>query len=140
MKTPLNINKSNLVLYLYYNRLGGNMYEKYLKLKHADSSKLYLFKMGMFYSFLDKDAIEIAKYTTLKVIEHTKGVVKCSFPSNSYDKYMSIFKHMNLDVEVVENNKSEELDNYLDKIAKLDIDNICPIESLNILCKLKELI
>lgn len=116
------------------------MYEKYLKLKQADSSKLYLFKMGMFYSFLDKDAIEIAKYTTLKVIEHTTGVVKCSFPFNSYDKYMSIFKHMNLDVEVVENNKSEELDNYLDKIAKLDIDNISPIESLNILCKLKELI
>ena len=66
------------------------MYKKYLELKKENDSKLYLFKVGLFYIFLAEDAIKISKITTLKLINHTKDIVKCGFPENSLNKYCYI--------------------------------------------------
>lgn len=119
------------------------MYEMYLRLKEEDKNKLYLFKSGLFYIFLAEDAIEISKCTTLKLIEHSKDVVKCGFPDSAYDKYMSIFEHIKLDVVLVENTcvkPNKKLEEYLKMIKNIDLDTIRPIDSINILNKLKELL
>lgn len=118
------------------------MYDKYLELKRNNNSYLYLFKSGKFYIFLDEDAIMINKYTTLKLIKHNKDVLKCGFPDIALDKYLSIFENINLKVKLVEEVSLEksELDKYLEKISKLNIDELKPIESLNILNELKELL
>ena len=117
----------------------SNVYNKYIELKKEDNTKMYLFKLGMFYDFISDDAIEISKITTLKLTNHTKEVVKCGFPSNCLDKYMEIFSNLKIDVVIV-NDTNNDLNNYLNKIKKINIDNLTPIESLEILLKLKSLL
>ena len=43
------------------------MYNKYVDLKKQNSDKLYLFKSGAFYIFLEDDAITINKYVNFKL-------------------------------------------------------------------------
>lgn len=122
----------------------SSIYEKYLELKKENSDNLYLFKIGLFYDFLDDDAIKVSKVTTLKLINHSKEILKCGFPENSLDKYMNIFDNIGIDVVIVEDNNVEKdtvaLEKYLNKIKKMDIDDITPLESMKILSKLKELL
>lgn len=47
------------------------IYEKYLKLKEKDSSKLYLFRCGKFYIFVDEDCGYIIYETHIKVRKRT---------------------------------------------------------------------
>lgn len=69
-------------------------------------------------------------------------MLKCGFPDNALDKYLSIFENINLNVKLADEiylGKSD-LERYLDKISKLNINELKPIESLNILSKLKDLL
>jgi len=121
-----------------------SIYEKYLELKKENSDKLYLFKIGLFYDFIDEDAIKISKITTLKLINHSKDILKCGFPENSLDKYMDIFNNIGINVVIVNDNNLEkennDLEKYLNKIKNIDINNITPVDSMKILCELKELL
>ena len=116
---------------------------EYLKRKKIDSDKYYLFKIGMFYIFIDEDARKISKITLLKLTNLSNDVVKCGFPNNSLDKYLSVFKNMGLDVLIVddlgnnENNNNNNNELVIRKIKRLDIDNITPVKALNILNDLK---
>lgn len=122
----------------------SSIYEKYLELKKENNDNLYLFKIGLFYVFIADDAIRINKITTLKLINHSKDILKCGFPENSFEKYMEIFNNLKINVVLVEDNNVqkdvESLNRYLDKIKKIDINSITPIDSIKILSKLKELL
>ena len=118
----------------------SSIYNTYCNLKKDNSENLYLFKSGNFYIFLDEDAKKINKITTLKLINHSKNIVKCGFPCNSLEKYLDIFNNLNLNVQVIDNITNDSLDNYLKYIKDLDIDNITPKISINILYKLKDLL
>lgn len=122
----------------------SSIYNKYLELKQENSNKLYLFKIGLFYDFLEENARLISKITTLKLINHSKNIVKCGFPENSYNKYMDIFKNMGLNVVIIKDNNIENninsLNKYLNKIKKIDINTITPVDSIKILSELKELL
>ena len=78
----------------------------------------------------------LKKYLVL--LHLNKDIVKCGFPINSLDKYMNIFHNLNIDIKII-NNVKEEIDikKLLKKLEKIDIDNITPIESINILNELK---
>lgn len=117
----------------------SKLYDKYLKLKSSDNSKMYLFESGKFYIFIDSDAKDISKITTLKLTNLTSDIVKCGFPSNSLDKYIEIFNNLNLDIEVI-NKEKTDIDSIISKIKNIDINRITPIESLNILKELSEYI
>lgn len=117
----------------------SKLYDKYLKLKKDDSSKMYLFESDKFYIFIDEDAENISKITTLKLTNLTNDVLKCGFPSISIDKYLDIFNNLKLNIEVVNKDKLG-IEDIIKKIRNLDIDNITPMESLNILKELKECI
>ena len=117
----------------------SKLYDKYLKLKKENSSKMYLFECGKFYIFIDNDAININKITTLKLTNLTSDIVKCGFPSNSLNKYVEIFNNLNLDIEVI-NKEKKDIDSIISKIKNIDINKITPIESLNILKDLSEYI
>lgn len=120
----------------------SSIYNKYLNLKSKNNDTMYLFKIGKFYIFLDEDAEKINKITTLKLINHSKNVMKCGFPKESLEKYLDIFKNLNINIEIIDNEIStqEEIIKYLEKIGAMDIDEITPKESLDILYKLKELL
>ena len=112
---------------------------EYLKRMKIDSDKYYLFKIGMFYIFIDEDARKISKITLLKLTNLSNDVVKCGFPNNSLDKYLSVFNNMGLDVLIVDSvgNDNSNDEKVIRKIKRLDIDNITPVKALNILNELK---
>ena len=68
----------------------GKLYIEYLKRKKEDCNKYYLFKSGLFYIFIDEDAKEISKITSLNITSLNNDIVKCGFPSNSLNKYLRI--------------------------------------------------
>lgn len=109
------------------------IYEKYKYLKKENNDKMYLFKNGGFYIFIAEDADKINEYMVLKKTPFTKEVMKCGFPVGSLDDYMKVFNNHQLDVEIIGQTTEESL-NLLDNI---NLDEITPLEALNILYKLK---
>lgn len=117
----------------------SRLYNKYLELKKEDSNIYYLFRNGNFYIFLCEDAKRISDITMLKCSNFAKDVIKCGFSYKSLDKYLNLFKNLNINVKVIEN----DIDNkevIINRIKNIDIDNTSPIKALNILCELKDLI
>lgn len=121
----------------------SKLFDKYLILKKENPKKLYLFRCGKFYIFLDEDCDFINDYVVLKKTPFTNEVYKCGFPDQSLEDYMRVFSNLNLDVEVIEdenNKKTSALlskrkheDEILKKIKKLNLDNLTPMEALNFL-------
>lgn len=113
---------------------------EYLKKKHADENKYYLFKSGMFYIFLDDDAKKISKITPLSITYLNKDIVKCGFPTNSLSKYLDIFNNLGLEIEIVErvNDNLSNVDvEIIKRIRRLNIDNLTPLKALNLLSDFK---
>jgi len=96
----------------------SKLYLEYLKRKNENNDKYYLFKSGLFYIFIDEDARNINKITPLNITNLSNDVVKCGFPSNSLEKYLSIFKNLGLDVDIVDEIKKETNENISKKIIK----------------------
>ena len=117
----------------------SKLYDRYLEEKNKNSEILYLFKSGMFYIFIDEDAIKISSITTLKLINLTKDIVKCGFPEKTLQKYLNIFENLNLKIKIIENeNSNTEFESLINKIKKININEITPLDALKILSNLKE--
>lgn len=119
----------------------SKLYNEYLKLKSKNKEKTYLFKSGNFYIFIDDDAKKISEITTLKLTNLSSEILKCGFPKDALEKYISIFKNLNINIEIIEeikeNNTNEEI---IKKIRKINIDSTTPLKALNILNELKEIL
>lgn len=126
----------------------SKLYDKYIELKKENNEKMYLFKSGLFYVFLEEDAVKISKITTLKCTQLTPKVVKCGFPQNSLERYLEIFKELNLEVEVIQLEESEKkkLSNKIcsgkiksiNELKSLDLNAITPIRALELLYTIKK--
>lgn len=117
----------------------SKLYDRYLEEKNKNPEILYLFKSGMFYIFIDEDAIKISSITTLKLINLTKDIVKCGFPEKTFQKYLNIFENLNLKIKIIENeNSNTEFESLINKIKKININEITPLDALKILSNLKE--
>lgn len=57
----------------------SKLYEKYSQLKRLDSSKYYLFQSGIFYIFIDQDAIFMSSALNLKLTHLNNEILKCGF-------------------------------------------------------------
>jgi DNA mismatch repair ATPase MutS len=107
----------------------SKLINKYYNRKLKNNDKLYLFKSGNFYLFLDADASKINDLYKLKLVKLNDEVYKCGFPINSIDKYKSLFKKDKLKVVIVNSLKDEKF-NYnkiidlINELRKLDIENI----------------
>lgn len=112
------------------------IYDKYKELKEQNSSKMYLFRNGNFYIFLDKDADLINEYVVLKKTNFTKDVQKCGFPVNSKGAYLKVFQNHGLNIEIIEKIEDNE-ENIFEQLKKTNIDAITPIEALNLLYDMK---
>ena len=114
----------------------SKIYNKYLELKAIDKDKLYLFKSGKFYIFIDKDCDIINEYVVLKKVKFFGDIYKCGFPNNVLDNYLKVFKNHKLNVEII-----DEVDSSIESIIKsVDVDNITPIEALIKLKELKDIV
>ena len=122
----------------------SKLYDTYLRLKKENSQKLYLFRCGNFYIFLDEDAETINNYVVLKLTTFSKNVKKCGFPVSSLENYQRVFQNLKLQIEIVDENTNLTDDKRFKKIQerlkKIDIDHTTPVRALLELEKLKEII
>lgn len=93
----------------------SKMYKRYVELKKENSSKIYLFKSGIFYIFLDDDAKKMSAVLNLRLTSLNADVLKCGFPVNNLEKYLALLKNSGYDVNLVENINSTPISpkNYL---------------------------
>lgn len=133
---------------------------KYNELKNIDKDKLYLFESGIFYIFVNEDAEIINQELDLKITQQG-NYFKCGFPIKGKEKYFKLLEDKNINYEIivlekdvnkVRNDKSvlvknSELSNnnfiereIIRKLKSINVEYYTPIEALNFLKELKELI
>lgn len=126
----------------------SKLYKKYLQLKETENEKMYLFKVGIFFLFLDEDAKKISDMLDLKLTTLSGDVLKCGFPTSKITKYTKILDSCNINYEIIDMEtdkaltkedylKSDTINNVVEEIKKVDISNTSPIQALNVLMGLK---
>ena len=85
----------------------SKLLNNYVKLKSKNPNKLYLFKSGIFYIFIDEDAKIISSNFGLKLTNLNNDIVKCGFPTSSLEKYLNLFKNFSYDIEIIDLQKLE---------------------------------
>ena len=125
----------------------SKLFEKYKRLKKEDSETLYLFKVGIFYIFIDEDAKTISPVLSIKLTKLNEDIVKCGFPANSLEKYINFLKYTNFKIKIIDetsdNNheKSKLKDNVYNLLTIIDntnIDKLSNTEIINFCTKIKE--
>lgn len=118
----------------------SKLYNRYKTLKNKKNI-IYIFKVGMFYVILDDDAKILSKLLNLKLIPLNSEVNKCGFPINSLKKYEKILKDNKIKYKIIEDyEENKDLNQFLNKIKKYDIDNMTGIKALELIYELKEII
>lgn len=126
----------------------SKLYSIYLSEKEKNNSIL-LFKSGIFYLALDKDAIFLSNTFGFKLTNLNNNIKKCGFPCNSLDKYLNLFKSYNLSINIIdlENYTKYSLKDFecnkntielLYLIKNIDIDCLSISEAYNLLENIKE--
>ena len=102
----------------------SKLLNNYVKLKSKNSSKIYLFKSGIFYIFLDEDAKLMSQVLNLKLTNLNENTVKCGFPTSSLDKYLHFLSALSFDIEIIDSQSFEKPCNELIKNFIFDISKI----------------
>ena len=131
----------------------SKLYYRYQKLRNSDNhtpNTLYLFKTGLFFIFIDEDAKIASKLLNLKLSNLNETIVKCGFPCNSLQKYLTLLKSTPYNIEMVSYDVQEALinsNNYLsnkqleimaDEILKLKIDDLSVSQAYDFLYKIQD--
>lgn len=122
----------------------------YTNLKKQDNETFYLFKIGLFYNFINEDASIMSNLLHLKITNLSSAIIKCGFPNNSFDKYMKVLLSLPYKIKIIdslENNTLFELKNFetnkkikefIFKISEIDVNNISITEAYSLLEDLQE--
>ena len=95
----------------------GKLYSKYTKLKQENPDIAYVFKVGIFYIFIDEDAKYINSVLGLKLTPLNDTIFKCGFPVSKLSKYTSLLEENKIKFQIVDNNLSviSNTDDYVNK-------------------------
>ena len=122
----------------------------YTNLKKQDNETFYLFKIGLFYNFINEDASIMSNLLHLNITNLSPAIIKCGFPNNSFDKYMKVLLSLPYKIKIIdslENNTLFELKNFetnkkikefIFKISEIDVNNISITEAYSLLDDLQE--
>lgn len=116
----------------------SKLFLKYKELKQFSNSvekKLFLFKSGIFFLFIDEDARIASSLLNLKLGKLNEKIVKCGFPISSLEKYSNLLKYNGYTLEIVNmnDNQTYSANDYLNNVAiqkiindilNLDIDSL----------------
>lgn len=113
----------------------SKLYQKYVSLKIQNSNKLYLFKSGIFYIFIDEDAKLMSSILNLKLTNLNPMILKCGFPASKIEKYSELIKAANFSFEIIDlsSNTSylptqyilnEKINTLLKKIASINSNDL----------------
>lgn len=126
----------------------SKLFNIYTKLKYENSEIIYLFKSGIFYIALDKDAEFLSKKYNYKLTNLTPDVLKCGFPCTSFDKHYLNFLNDNINFKIIENNTIFEINEYIqndkllslvNKIKDINVNELSVSEAYNFIEELKEI-
>ena len=129
----------------------SQIYNIYEKLKKENPDLIYLFKNGVFFIALDKDAYTLSDSFGFKLTDFTPDIVKCGFPCSSYDKYSKLFNTCNLNIKVIELTSSstykvddyernQKINNILGKINSVNINNLSIKDAYNFIEELQNIL
>ena len=122
----------------------SKLYDNFVNLKSSNKDKIYLFKSGIFFIALNEDATKLSEIFGFKITNLNDTVTKCGFPAKRIEYYSSLLDKMNIDFELIDSNSkkiensSEYISNLnfnsiIDKLVKIDFDNITCKEAFDIL-------
>lgn len=123
---------------------------KYCKKNNNEENTLFLFKAGMFYLFIDEDAIIASKILSLKLTYLNNTVLKCGFPTTAINKYSNLLAHYNYKLKIVDTTSktvcevnqvkaNEKMKLLIEELSKIDIDNCSISEAYEKLEKYKHI-
>lgn len=121
----------------------SKLLKKYNELKSKDKSKIYLFKVGIFYNIFNSDADILSKALGLKITQLSDTLYKVGFPVSKIDKYAQLLKDKSIEFQIVDDNmKTQNNDEYVKlvttneivkNILDIDLNNTTCIEAFNLL-------
>ena len=125
----------------------SKLYDNFVNLKGSNKDKIYLFKSGIFFIALNEDATKLSEIFGFKITNLNDTVTKCGFPAKRIEYYSSLLDKMNIDFELIDSNSkkiensSEYISNLnfnsiIDKLVKIDFDNITCKDAFDILYSL----
>ena len=125
----------------------SKLYKKYLELKSSYPTTIFLFKSGIFYIALDKDAVKLSEEFNFKLVNLNQDSLKCGFPISKLQYYANLLEKLNLNFEIVDLDSSismgytdysnnSKLKSILDTLKNLDMNNITLKQSFDVLYKL----
>lgn len=129
----------------------SKLYSKYLELKKNDENTIYLFKSGIFFLALDKDATTLAEELNLKVTNLSPEVIKCGFPVSRQEHYFRILEAKNIPFTIIDDTygivenysdymNNEKLKKVIGEIININFDNITFKEAYEILLSTSNLL
>lgn len=101
----------------------SKLYSNYLNLKTGNPDLLYLFKSGVFYIALDKDALKLSELFGFKITNLNEQVIKCGFPTRSLDVYINQLKNLNIPFQIIDSTYNA-IDNYSDYLNNTKLKEI----------------
>ena len=126
----------------------GKLYKKYISLKIENPNKIYLFKVGIFYIFLDDDARLMSSVLKLKLTKLNSVIYKCGFPVNSSEKYFNLLKKYNYDICIIDEyeiystidtyKSNQEIKKIALKIVSIDINSLSISDAFELLSELQK--
>lgn len=120
----------------------SKLLNQYNELKKKDSSKVYIFKVGIFYNILNEDARVVSNSIGLKLTDLGPNIVKCGFPIAKLDKYTNLLKSKDLKFEIVNtlapSNQNVSYDSIIKKIQNTDLNNTTCKEAFDILYNIQQ--
>lgn len=129
----------------------SKLYDIYISLKENEkdgNNTLYLFKSGMFFIFIDKDALVASKLLNLKLTSLSPSIVKCGFPISSLDKFTVLLKNSGYSIKIIDNTANlsynikdyeinSSVENLLFSISNINLDSLSVSEAFAFLEKIK---
>lgn len=129
----------------------SKIYDIYKTLKNNNnySNTLFLFRTGIFFIFVDKDARIASNILGLKIGKLNEEIIKCGFPVSSLEKYSKLLKYSNYNLEIVNTEDfsvhsyndyiySDKLKNIITQIITLDIDSLSISQTYDYLYNLQK--
>ena len=120
----------------------SKLLNQYNELKKKDSSKVYIFKVGIFYNILNEDARIVSNAIGLKLTDLSPEIIKCGFPISKLEKYLHLLNAQHIEFEVIDppasSNQTISYSEIIKKIQNIDLNNTTCKEAFDILYNIQQ--
>ena len=120
-----------------------------LKQKHPSDNTLYLFKSGIFFIFIDEDALIASNILGLKLGKLNDTIFKCGFPISSLEKYTKLLQNTKYHLEIIDTNSlsthtstdyiyNDEIKKIINNVLSIDVNTLSISETYDFLYNLQK--